>query len=151
MIPIHIPPLRERPEDIPALVEAFLRRHVGEERRAVSAEGMDRLAAAPWKGNARELENVLERALTLSDAPEIGPADLPFGSDGHAEPVDVADALLRSAGARRLTIRELEERYIEEILKVTGGNKVQAAKILGIDRKTLYRRAERSAREEAKA
>jgi DNA-binding NtrC family response regulator len=147
VIPIHIPPLRERPEDIPPLVDAFVRKHAGGERRVVTQAALERLKGLPWRGNARELENVIERALALTDAPEIGPADLPFGGAGAGEEVDPAAALLRSAAERRMTLRELEERYIDQILRLTGGNKVQAARILGIDRKTLYRRAERSERE----
>ena len=89
--------------------------------------------------------------LTGADEAEIGPEDLPFGSSAAVEEADAAGALLRSAPEQRLTLRELEERYIEQVLRQTGGNKVQAAKILGIDRKTLYRRAERSERELASA
>jgi len=147
VIPIYIPPLRERPEDIPALVDAFARKHSGAERRVVTQAAIERLKAQPWRGNARELENVIERALALTDAREIGPEHLPFACGAAVEEVDPAEGLLRSATEHRMTLRELEERYIDEILRVTGGNKVQAAKILGIDRKTLYRRAERSERE----
>ena len=147
VIPLNIPPLRERPEDIPALVEHFVRKHADGTRRTVSPEAMQRLVACAWKGNARELENVIERSLALSDAPELGAADLPLGA--VAPPLDAPPTagFLRAAGERRLSLREVEERYIEEILRLAGGNKVRAARILGIDRKTLYRRAERSARE----
>jgi DNA-binding NtrC family response regulator len=151
VIPMHLAPLRERPEDIPALVDSFVRKHAGGERRVVTQAAMERLKAQPWRGNARELENVIERALALTDAAEIGPEDLPFGSGAAVEEPDAAAALLRSAAEQRITLRELEERYIDQILRLTGGNKVQAAKILGIDRKTLYRRAERSERELAAA
>jgi DNA-binding NtrC family response regulator len=147
VIPIHIPPLRERSEDVPALVDAFLRKHSEGKRRWLSAGAIERLRDHPWKGNARELENVIERALVLSDSDEIGIEDLPFTSEEHAPGEDVAQALLRSAAERRLTLRELEDHYIDQILQLTGGNKVQAAKVLGIDRKTLYRRAERNAEE----
>jgi DNA-binding NtrC family response regulator len=90
---------------------------------------------------------VIERALVLSDSDEIGIEDLPFTSEERACREDVAQVLLRSAAERRLTLRELEDHYIDQILQLTGGNKVQAAKVLGIDRKTLYRRAERNAEE----
>jgi DNA-binding NtrC family response regulator len=127
VIPIEIPPLRERPEDVPALANAFVRKHAEGRKRSLSAAAQERLTGYPWKGNARELENVMERALALTDADEIGPDDLPLpGPQGEAP---------------------VEELYIEEVLASTGGNKVQAARVLGIDRKTLYRRAERSARE----
>jgi DNA-binding NtrC family response regulator len=147
VIPIHLPPLRERPEDIPALVDAFVRKHAGGQRRVVTQAAIDALARQPWRGNARELENAIERALALTDAAEIGPEHLPFGRAGAAEAADPAEGLLRSAAEQRITLRDLEERYIDAILRQTGGNKVQAARILGIDRKTLYRRAERSERE----
>ena len=149
VIPIEIPPLRDRPEDIPPLIDAFMKKHVDGERRTVSPAAVERLASCTWKGNGRELENVIERALALSDAREIGPDDLPFTAAEHSPPVDDAEALLRTAVRRHITLRELEERYIDEVLQHTGGNKVQAAKILGIDRKTIYRRAERNARESA--
>jgi two-component system response regulator AtoC len=153
VIPVHIPPLRERPEDIPALVEAFLRRHSEDRRRFVSAEAMAALQAQPWRGNARELENVIERALALSDVETLGPADIPLPAGSapaqrHA-PAGAGDpdAFLRSAAAQELSLQDLGERYTEIVLAHTGGNKVRAARILGIDRKTLYRRAERRARD----
>ena len=142
VIQIHIPPLRERSEDIPPLVEEFLRKH-GDGRRNVTSEAMARLMRSPWRGNARELENAIERGLTLSDSDTIGLADLPVemaSGEAAQEPAKVA---LVSAAASELTLRELDERYTEEILRRTGGNKVRAAKILGIDRKTLYRRTQR--------
>jgi DNA-binding NtrC family response regulator len=146
VIPIEIPPLRERPEDIPALAEGFVRKHCEGKRRFLAGEAFERLAAHPWKGNARELENVIERALALTDAAEIGPDDLPIAA--AAKPADAAPAgeSLREWARREISLHDLEELYIQEILARTGGNKVRAARILGIDRKTLYRRAERSAR-----
>jgi DNA-binding NtrC family response regulator len=147
VIPIHIPPLRERPEDLALLVDAFVRKHSAGERRIVTQAAMDRLKLQPWRGNARELENAIERAMALTDASEIGPDDLPFTGPASVEEAEPAAALLQSAVGQRMTLRELEERYIDQILRLTGGNKVQAARILGIDRKTLYRRAERSERE----
>ncbi len=145
VVPIQIPPLRERREDIPPLVDAFLRKHGAEVPRALSAEAMRRLVARPWRGNARELENVIERALALCDAPTLGVGDLLLDGRDEAGDADPAGALLESASGGRLSLRELEDAYIEEVLRLTGGNKVRAARILGIDRKTLYRRAERKA------
>jgi DNA-binding NtrC family response regulator len=143
VIPVYIPPLRERPEDVPSLVDAFLRKHSDGRRRTITSAAVDRLKECPWKGNARELENVLERALALSDSDELGVDDLPLGSAGSSQENSGTDAALHCAARDRLSLRELEERYIDEVLGLTNGNKVQAAKILGIDRKTLYRRAER--------
>jgi DNA-binding NtrC family response regulator len=150
VIPLHIPPLRERPEDIPALVEAFLRRHAEGKSRFLSAEAMQRLLAHPWRGNARELENVVERALALSEVETLGPDDVPLPGAASA-PKPAAEDFLRAAAARGMTLHELDELYTEQVLAHTGGNKVQAAKILGIDRKTLYRRAEREVRHAAAA
>jgi DNA-binding NtrC family response regulator len=145
VIPIHIPPLRQRPEDIPPLVEAFVRKHSEGRRRTVSPAAIESLCTRAWRGNARELENVIERALALTDASELAAEDLPFSVDDLEPPTDPADGLLRSAAEQRLSLRDLEDRYIDRIMDLTGGNKVQAARILGIDRKTLYRRAERRA------
>jgi DNA-binding NtrC family response regulator len=145
VIPIHIAPLRERPDDVPALVEAFLRRHADGRRRFFAPEALERLLAHAWRGNARELENVIERALALSDAETLGPEDVPLPGGATPEKPRGED-FLASAAAHAMTLHELSERYTEQVLHSTGGNKVQAARILGIDRKTLYRRAEREAR-----
>jgi DNA-binding NtrC family response regulator len=143
VIPIYIPPLRERPQDVPPLAKAFVAKHSPNRTRTISSSGLRHLAAFPWKGNARELENVIERALALSDTTEIDVEDMrldPAACEGR----DPSPAALAYAAAEnRLTLRELESRYIEEVMRITDGNKVHAAKILGIDRKTLYRRAER--------
>jgi DNA-binding NtrC family response regulator len=148
VIPLHIPPLRERPEDVPALVEGFLRRHAEGRRRFLSPEALVRLVAQPWRGNARELENVIERALALSDAETLGPDDVPL--PGLPAEAARSSDFLGVAAARGMTLHELDELYTEQVLEHTGGNKVQAARILGIDRKTLYRRAEREARAAAR-
>jgi DNA-binding NtrC family response regulator len=143
VIPIQIPPLRERPQDIPVLAVAFVKKHSGDPIRTISPDGIRALTAHPWKGNARELENAIERALTLSDASEIGPEDFPFDLSNNPKTGRCATALLTSASERRLTLREVQNGYIDEIMRLTNGNKVQAAKLLGIDRKTLYRHNER--------
>jgi DNA-binding NtrC family response regulator len=151
VIPIHIPPLRERPEDVPPLAEAFLRKHDPSGHHRLTPEALARLTTQPWRGNARELENVIERAVALAEGDEIQPEDLPLGdravSDARARP---AEALVRDGAQRGLSLGELEDLYIDEILRRTGGNKVRAAHLLGIDRKTLYRRAERKVRVAAK-
>ncbi len=154
VVPIHIPPLRERPDDIPALVEAFLRRHAEGRRRFVSADALALLRTQPWRGNARELENVIERALALTDAETLGCEDVPVPAQSAARPANSsapapdADAYLRAAAARQVSLHDLDETYTQIVLAHTGGNKVRAAQILGVDRKTLYRRAERKARAE---
>jgi DNA-binding NtrC family response regulator len=146
VIPIHLPPLRERPEDVPALAEAFLRKHDETGTHRLSPEALERLLAHPLRGNARELENLIERAIALSEDEEIDGDSLPIApAAGEIAPLPSTEATLRASAKRRLSLAELEELYIDEVLRSTGGNKVRAASILGIDRKTLYRRAERKA------
>jgi DNA-binding NtrC family response regulator len=151
VIPVYMPPLRERPDDIPPLVDAFLRKHSPDRPRAVSAPALAWLKAQTWRGNARELENAIERALVLSESDELRVEDFRT-RDARGEPeVDPAARLIESAAESALSLQELEERYTDEILRRCDGNKVHAAAILKIDRKTLYRRAERRAREASEA
>jgi DNA-binding NtrC family response regulator len=148
VIPVYVPPLRERPDDIPPLVDAFLRKHSPDRPRVVAAPALAWLRAQTWRGNARELENAIERALVLAEGDEIRIEDL-RARDARGEPeVDPATVLIESAAEASLSLQELSERYTDEILRRCDGNKVHAAAILKIDRKTLYRRAERRARDE---
>ena len=149
VIPIHIPPLAERPEDIPPLVDAFLVRHADGTPRGVSSDGMKALCSAEWKGNGRELENVIERALALTDRLELQVEDLPLEHASQPSGAGSITDRLHSCAVRRLTLEELQDLYIDEVMTLHNGNKVHAAAALGIDRKTLYRRAERRARREA--
>ena len=148
VIPIHLPPLRERPEDVPSLVEAFVRKHSGDRARRFSRDAVARLQSQSWRGNARELENVIERTLALSDADLLNVADLPLDDFADEAISDQRDAnsgvglvsALADAARNGLTLRALEDLYIEQMLVLTGGKKGEAARLLGIDRKTLYRR-----------
>jgi DNA-binding NtrC family response regulator len=147
VIPIHLPPLRERPEDVPSLVEAFVRKHSGDRARRFSRDAIARLQSQVWRGNARELENVVERTLALSDADLLNVSDLPLDSISDEPIADPRDPnsgglvqALADAARNGLTLRALEDLYIEQMLAVTGGKKGEAARMLGIDRKTLYRR-----------
>src|SRR5262249_26538779 len=124
------------------LAEHFARKHGSDRPRRISAAAMQRLRRLPWEGNARELENSIERALALSGGDEIAPEDLPEVAAPDAGEKGFEDSLLRVAVDRRMTLRELGDRYVEQILALTKGNKVQAARILGINRRTLYRRGE---------
>ncbi len=142
VIPIHIPPLRERPEDISLLAEHFIRKHSDGRSVRISGEAMARLLRLPWEGNARELENAIERALVLCEGGEISTRDLPDCETESPDRPGFETSLLQLATDRRMTLRELGDLYIEEILNLTKGNKVQAARILGINRRTLYRRGE---------
>jgi DNA-binding NtrC family response regulator len=127
-----VPPLRERVADIPLLAEHFA------DGRRVSADAMALLTSYPWPGNVRELRNALDRAVALSAADEIRPEDLPPRTQRTAH----AAVIVADASRRQVPLRDLEKEYIIEILKQVGGNKTRAADILGLDRKTLYRKLE---------
>jgi len=139
VIEIRLPPLRERKEDIPLLVEAFLRKCAEashKEVRGMTESALAMLIDSPWPGNVRELENVIERAVTLARGVKIMPEDLPpaiRGARGERRVID-------EAAERTLPLQAIEREYILRILEKTGGNKYQAAQMLGIDRKTLYRK-----------
>jgi len=139
VIELKLPPLRERREDIPLLVEAFLKKcgkARGKEVKGVSEAALAMLMDYAWPGNVRELENVIERAVTLSRGEKISPDDLPAAVQGARGDRRVLD----EAAEQTLPLHELEKEYIKKVLEKTGGNKYQAAHALGIDRKTLYRK-----------
>ncbi|MEZ4422752.1 MAG: sigma-54 dependent transcriptional regulator [Gemmatimonadota bacterium] len=135
---LHVVPLRERPADITALVEHFLARFPASSgaARRFSIPAMGVLTGYAWPGNVRELRSVVERAATLSEADEIGPDALP----DRVRDGSLLRATIYEAGARHLPLAEVERAYTLEILRITGGNKSRAAEILGLDRKTLYRK-----------
>jgi DNA-binding NtrC family response regulator len=141
VIPIHIPPLRERPEDVARLARVFLERHANGVTAEISDAALRKLMQCRWEGNARELENVIERSLALCEKPVLGPESLML-PEGEA-PVAASgagDDPLGFAIEKGLTLRDLENLYTARVLAHTGGNKLQAAKLLGINRRTLYRR-----------
>ncbi|MFO0689963.1 MAG: sigma-54 dependent transcriptional regulator [Myxococcota bacterium] len=144
VIPVRIPPLRERAEDIPVLAEAFLRKHASDERIHFSNAATRKLMQGSWPGNARELENCIERALALTEGEEIQAGDILIPSEVGNESTDLKELLLRLAVERRMTVRELTDAYVERALEAAGGRKSEAARILGMNRRTLYRREERS-------
>ena len=133
---ITIPPLRERPDDIPALVTHLIERHarsVGTKARGISNEAMRLLLAYHWPGNVRELSNVIERATILASGGVIDPGDLPAELHQTAQqPIELKRA-----------VDQFEERHIAWVLNVAGGSREQAAKMLGIDPATLYRRLQK--------
>jgi two-component system response regulator AtoC len=132
VLTIRLPPLRERPEDIPGLVEHFL----AGQAMTVDPDAMRLLAAYPWPGNVRELRNTVQRAALLTTRPTLVATDLPERIVGHrARPGGGRD----DAG-QLLSLRELERSYILEVLREVQGNRTRAAEILGVDRKTLYRK-----------
>ncbi|MBK6797193.1 MAG: sigma-54-dependent Fis family transcriptional regulator [Acidobacteria bacterium] len=139
VIHLHIPPLRERPFDIPLLVEHFLNKvseNSGLPAFSVTSETLAVLTAYAWPGNARELENAVERAMALAEGTTIQPDDLPERIRTSGQTI----SLLSQARQRRLTLRELEREYIFETLRLTNGNKSKAAEMLGFDRRTLHRK-----------
>jgi two-component system response regulator HydG len=139
VIALRVPPLRERPFDIPLLVEHFINKvalAAGSPPLDVTAEALAILTAYAWPGNVRELENAIERAAALAQGPRLTPEDLPERIRAGGRQA----ALISRSRASKLTLRELEREYILETLRETGGNKLRAAEQLGLDRKTLYRK-----------
>jgi transcriptional regulator with PAS, ATPase and Fis domain len=137
VVEIHLPPLRDRREDIPGLIEFLVRRHNREMKRAyrgVDNATLKLLLAQPWKGNVRELDNVIEHAMILGDGEWITVADLPRtlrGGETALPPVadDLRDAL-----------RAYEKIHIETLLRRLGNDKRQAAEALGLSLSSLYRK-----------
>lgn len=151
VVPIHVPPLRHRPEDVPVLANHFLAQYWARHRDGrstpphLSEAALRVLRSHPWRGNVRELQNVIEHAVVLLEPDaEIQPADLPLlaeerppdttvsfgGEDGEQESFYVA---------RDRVLAEFERRYLLLLVNRAGGNLCQAARMAGIDRTTLYR------------
>jgi len=143
VIRVELPPLRERRDDIVPLVDLMLGRVSARQSRTVlgvSAAAMRRLMKYPWPGNVRELANVIERAVALCDHDTLLPEDLEFPSESN----DV-DALLAASVKDSAPLEEIERAYTRLVLDSRGGNKAEAARVLGINRRTLYRMLDRSA------
>jgi len=137
VVDIQLPPLRNRREDIPLLVDHLVHRNNTEMKlsyKGVDKSGMRVLMALPWKGNIRELDNVLERAMILGNGEWITAADLPGGEDTQAD-VAMDDNL-------NVALRAFEKRHIENTLEKTSGDKRHAAKLLGLSLSTIYRKIE---------
>jgi len=133
VVHLHLPPLRERREDIPALVVHFASRHArGGVSPVVTSEAMSRLTAYDWPGNVRQLENVVARALALNVTGVLGPQDFP-------EPIGDAPKRLTGLAGDMPSLAELSRRYAAHVLQAVGGNKSEAARLLDVDRKTLYK------------
>ena len=138
VIGIHIPPLRERRDDIPLLVEHLAQRHNLEMKRnykGVNNATMRILMSLPWKGNVRELDNVLERAMILGNGEWITPADLPSQ--------EISEKEVSPSGNLEEAVREFEKNHVERILEETAGDKKRAAELLGFSLSTLYRKMEK--------
>lgn len=131
VIPIELPDLKDRGEDIPPLVYHVIRRcnqEGGYRVEGVRRDALDALLACPWPGNVRQLENAIERAVILRKAGLIQPGDLP------------AEVVRSASGEREATLEELERQHIQRLLAEHGGNQSRVARILGIDRRTLHRK-----------
>lgn len=137
VIPIHIPPLRKRAEDIPILAEHFLRKYAaanGANIRGFTKRALAKLMKRRWEGNVRELENIVERAVVLSQQSLLDADDIPDSETVSPE------VFLKEATSDFPTAAELQARYVRMVLEKTGGRKDKAAEILGMNRRTLYRK-----------
>jgi len=140
VIRIEVPPLRERREDVVPLTDLFLSRANDRHSREVlglSAAAMKRLTSYSWPGNVRELANLIERAVALSEHDTLLPEDLDFPQKD-----DQVAALLMTGAEKGVPLEEIERAYIRRVVEAHGGNKAAAARVLGIDRRTLHRKVE---------
>jgi len=130
VVHLQVPPLRERPDDIPLLAQLFLWRYAVEMNKKVDSiqlEAMEVMRRYPWPGNVRELENAIERAVVVGKSRQIQLSDLPFA-------IAKGDA----AEMEKLSLDEMERRHIARVLAIEDGNRSNAAKILRVNRSTLY-------------
>ncbi len=137
-LPLLVPALRDRVEDIPRLAEVFIQRFATDLGRGgvtLSPAAVEALKAYSWPGNVRELRNVLERAVLLSGANELTPKDLPFDPSPARPASDEDDG--------DMTLGALERRHIERVLRRHGGRVEDAAHVLGIPRSSLYQKLKR--------
>jgi DNA-binding NtrC family response regulator len=135
VVPLNIPPLRERKEDIPYLVEHFARKFGGE----IGEGALERLMSYHWPGNVRELENVVERSVLLARGPRVEAGDVRIDSGQRSRPASAADHFLPDG----MSLDDYERQLIREALKRANGNKSQAARLLGLTRNALrYRLAQ---------
>jgi DNA-binding NtrC family response regulator len=149
VVAIAVPPLRARPGDVLQLAQHFLRRIAA--RTGKPVQGITQAAARllldyDWPGNVRELENCMERAVALCRLDEVTVDDLPAKlQDYHSSKIVIST----QSPAELVTLDEMERRYARQVLDACGGNKTQAARVLGIDRRSLYRRLEQRAATES--
>jgi transcriptional regulator with PAS, ATPase and Fis domain len=140
VIDIELPPLRKRKEDIPLIVQHLIKkfnRELNKRFSGISEDALKVLLNYSWPGNVRELENVIERTITLSQHEVILPEDLPTPITQEEN-----ESMIEKALREKHTLDKLEKEYIRKVLIEVGGNKSRAAQILGLDRKTLYRKLE---------
>jgi len=131
VIPIHIPPLRERRDDIPLLLEHFVHKYSPDKPRQFTASALSALMSFSWPGNIRELENMVERILLFTDSEMVTNNDLPDEISSRA-PEPEAKLINGSGIDLESVIADIEKRYLEEALKKAGGNKTDSSKLLGL-------------------
>jgi two-component system response regulator HydG len=153
VVPVHVPPLRDRREDVPLLVQHFVRLYAeknGKNITGCTRRALELLQDYSWPGNVRELENAIERGVVLSRETAIGEDDLPREvremSGGASASAGGGSALTFAIGT---PLSEIEMRVITETLRQTKGDKRLAAKLLGIATRTIYRRLEGKSDEDA--
>ena len=148
VVPIHLPPLRERREDIPLLVNAFVKEFARQNQKKItglSADAQEALQKFSWPGNIRQLRAVIERSVVLCRGERIGLRDLPAEVQGlPSGGIDGVGRLQPGgatyAGPRNLNLEAMEKDFIHQALKLTDGNVTEAARLLGISRRTLHRK-----------
>ncbi|MEO8025624.1 MAG: sigma-54 dependent transcriptional regulator, partial [Bryobacteraceae bacterium] len=136
VVPMNIPPLRERKEDIPFLAVHFVRKlgpELGVSITNLSDAAMDRLLAYHWPGNVRELANVIERSMVLANGEQLEAADIKIDTDARSKSIGGGDGFLPAG----MTLDQYEQELIREALKRANGNKSQAARLLGLTRNAL--------------
>ncbi|RMD59347.1 sigma-54-dependent Fis family transcriptional regulator, partial [Candidatus Parcubacteria bacterium] len=142
VLPIHLPPLRERREDIPLLADHFLRKFSAECKRAeppkLSSGAIRKLCDYDWPGNIRELESAIYRALVMTNGSEIGPANLPLGAEENTHLYATSDAK-SFREAKREVVTRFEISYVTKLLEACRGNVPEAARRAGQDRKSFWR------------
>ncbi|HYK65058.1 MAG TPA: helix-turn-helix domain-containing protein, partial [Patescibacteria group bacterium] len=140
-VTLAVPPLRDRPEDIPQLIKHFLTRAAAESGKAapeLDDETTELLKQYRWPGNIRELQNAIQQAVILCSSGRIVRRDLPsrITGDNHSP------THLEQLASRRMALEEIEREYARAVLASVGGHRGEAAAILGVDRKTLARKLE---------
>jgi DNA-binding NtrC family response regulator len=141
VVRIEVPPLRERIEDIPLLVQYFLEKHAAAADVGIDDAALERMMSHDWPGNVRELENVIESALALARGPRLRAADLPIGRSRTAVGVATRSGAREApSGGLPLSLEAYERSALERALREAGGNAPEAARRLGIGRSTFYRK-----------
>ncbi|OGW36163.1 MAG: Fis family transcriptional regulator [Nitrospirae bacterium RBG_13_39_12] len=142
VVPINIPPLRERKEDIPLLLDHFMRK-MSDGTKKISPEAMKILIDYSWKGNVRELENVVERIALLVDKDEIAPAELPSEITGYPGDIKYISELTRAGIDIDKIIGDIEKTYLLKALEIADGIKTEAAKLLNLSFRSFRHRLQK--------